>query len=162
MTSGADTSSSTCISLLSLLWQSFKWVGCGGKTLSSATRLRSQYPSRVCHSSSQASCHTSCVRSLLVRNHRLVSIARRAFCPKLILLNGMDNEQEPTSPRAPFASYPPSPERLKSRAPEFYGFVAWSSTYFLFVIYVLWALLPDSWIKAAGVDWYPNRYVHYL
>ncbi|KAJ3569187.1 hypothetical protein NP233_g5212 [Leucocoprinus birnbaumii] len=45
----------------------------------------------------------------------------------------------------------------KSRAPEFYGFVAWASTSFLFVLYVLWALLPDRWIVALGVDWYPNR-----
>lgn len=46
----------------------------------------------------------------------------------------------------------------KSRAPEFYGFVAWASTSLLFIVYVLWALLPDSWIVATGVDWYPNRY----
>jgi len=45
----------------------------------------------------------------------------------------------------------------KSRVPEFYGFVVWASTSFLFVLYVLWALLPDSWITALGISWYPNR-----
>ncbi|KAF5356833.1 hypothetical protein D9756_006469 [Leucocoprinus leucothites] len=51
-----------------------------------------------------------------------------------------------------------NPERMtKSRAPEFYGFVAWASTSFLFVLYILWALLPDRWIMAVGIDWYPNR-----
>ncbi|KAJ3514319.1 hypothetical protein NMY22_g14775 [Coprinellus aureogranulatus] len=50
----------------------------------------------------------------------------------------------------------PPPEH-RSRAPEFYGFVAWTSTYLLFVIYLLWAFLPDAWIVWLGVTWYPNR-----
>ncbi|KAI6043989.1 PIG-P, partial [Pisolithus marmoratus] len=45
----------------------------------------------------------------------------------------------------------------RSRAPEFYGFVAWTSTSFLFVVYVLWALLPDEYIRRLGITWYPNR-----
>jgi len=45
----------------------------------------------------------------------------------------------------------------KSRAPEFYGFVVWASTSLIFVLYILWALLPDSWIMALGINWYPNR-----
>ncbi|THU99145.1 PIG-P [Dendrothele bispora CBS 962.96] len=63
----------------------------------------------------------------------------------------------PTSPTSPLASFPSSPPEYKSRAPEFYGFVAWTSTSFLFVIYVLWALLPDEYIVSLGIDWYPNR-----
>lgn len=47
----------------------------------------------------------------------------------------------------------------KSRAPEFYGFVAWASTSALFFVYILWALLPDECIVTLGVDWYPNRSV---
>ncbi|KXN86524.1 Phosphatidylinositol N-acetylglucosaminyltransferase subunit P [Leucoagaricus sp. SymC.cos] len=50
-----------------------------------------------------------------------------------------------------------SSSRPTSRAPEFYGFVAWASTSVLFVVYILWALLPDEWIVAMGVEWYPNR-----
>ena len=66
-----------------------------------------------------------------------------------------------TSPRSPTAPYrwPPEPEERRSRAPEFYGFVAWTSTYLLFVLYILWALLPDEWIIWTGVTWYPNRCV---
>ncbi|TFK38044.1 PIG-P-domain-containing protein [Crucibulum laeve] len=45
----------------------------------------------------------------------------------------------------------------RSRAPEFYGFVALTSTYLLFGLYVLWALLPDEYIEWTGVTWYPNR-----
>ena len=45
----------------------------------------------------------------------------------------------------------------RSRAPEFYGFVAWTSTYLAFILYLLWALVPDEYIVRAGVEWYPSR-----
>lgn len=62
----------------------------------------------------------------------------------------------PSAP--PLAASPSeSPREHRSRAPEFYGFVAWSSTSFLFVVYVLWALLPDRYIHRLGITWYPNR-----
>jgi len=70
--------------------------------------------------------------------------------------------KEPTSPTAPLASFPPQPEEYRSRAPEFYGFVAWSSTYLLFVLFILWSFLPDEWIVWSGVTWYPNRYFHLI
>ncbi|KAI6129549.1 PIG-P [Pisolithus croceorrhizus] len=54
------------------------------------------------------------------------------------------------SPRQPLRSH-------RSRSPEFYGFVAWTSTSLLFVVYVLWALLPDEYIRRLGIIWYPNR-----
>ncbi|EIW55008.1 PIG-P-domain-containing protein [Trametes versicolor FP-101664 SS1] len=67
-------------------------------------------------------------------------------------------ENGPTSPVSPLAPYPPLlPTESRSRAPEFYGFVAWASTYLLFVLYLAWALLPDRAILALGVSWYPNR-----
>ena len=49
-------------------------------------------------------------------------------------------------------------EEYRSRAPEFYGFVAWSSIYLFFVLSILWSFLPDEWIVRRGVGWYPNRY----
>ncbi|KAJ7060999.1 PIG-P [Mycena amicta] len=66
--------------------------------------------------------------------------------------------ENPTSPLSPLAPYPPviSPE-YRSRAPEFYGFVAWTSTSFLYVVYLLWALLPDEYIQWLGIEWYPSR-----
>jgi len=69
---------------------------------------------------------------------------------------GMD-DLGPTSPRTPLAPYPPYRTQEISRAPEIYGFVAYTSTSVLFILYVLWALLPDSWILAIGIDWYPSR-----
>lgn len=45
----------------------------------------------------------------------------------------------------------------RSRAAEFYGFVAWSSTAIGFCLYVLWALVPDRYILWVGINWYPNR-----
>ncbi|KAI3597861.1 phosphatidylinositol class p [Moniliophthora roreri] len=56
-----------------------------------------------------------------------------------------------------FTPYHASPQTHRSKALELYGFVAWTSTPFLFVIYLLWALLLDEYIVASGVDWYPNR-----
>ena len=67
---------------------------------------------------------------------------------------------DPTSPVSPLAPYPPlPPTEVRSRAAEFYGFVAWTSTYLLFCFFLLWALLPDEYIIWFGVSWYPSRYV---
>ncbi|KAI0077363.1 PIG-P [Panus rudis PR-1116 ss-1] len=64
----------------------------------------------------------------------------------------------PTSPVSPLAPYPPlAPIESRTRAPEFYGFVAWTSTYLLFAVFLLWAFLPDEYLLALGVTWYPNR-----
>ena len=69
-----------------------------------------------------------------------------------------DAPTSPTSPVSPLAPYPPlPPTEVRSRAPEFYGFVAWTSTYLLFCLYLLWALLPDEYIISLGITWYPNR-----
>ncbi|KAK0496332.1 hypothetical protein EDD18DRAFT_1019271, partial [Armillaria luteobubalina] len=59
----------------------------------------------------------------------------------------------PTSPLAPF---PPPPE-LHTRVPEFYGFVAWTSTSLLFMVYSFWAILSDAYIQWFSVTWYPSR-----
>ncbi|KAJ6557956.1 PIG-P-domain-containing protein [Mycena capillaripes] len=68
------------------------------------------------------------------------------------------NEEDPTSPLSPLAPYPPIPSpEYRSRAPEFYGFVAWTSTSFLYIVYLLWALLPDEYIQWLGIEWYPSR-----
>ncbi|PIL23269.1 hypothetical protein GSI_14579 [Ganoderma sinense ZZ0214-1] len=64
----------------------------------------------------------------------------------------------PTSPTAPLAPFPPlPPPAARSRAPEFYGFVAATGTYLVFALYLLWAFLPDAAILVLGVSWYPNR-----
>ena len=62
----------------------------------------------------------------------------------------------PRSPTTAPHRWPP--ESSDSRAPEFYGFVAWTSTYFLFILYILWSVLPDEYIEWLGITWYPNRY----
>jgi len=67
-------------------------------------------------------------------------------------------QEGPAARLAPLASHPPlSVHETRSRAPEFYGFVAWTTTAFCSVVYVLWALLPDELIVYTGIDWYPNR-----
>ncbi|KAH7904401.1 hypothetical protein BJ138DRAFT_1175363 [Hygrophoropsis aurantiaca] len=50
------------------------------------------------------------------------------------------------------ADNPTSPE-YRSRAPEFYGFVAWTSTTICFILFLFWALLPDDitiWVGRMG------------
>ncbi|KAI0743187.1 hypothetical protein BC629DRAFT_1445594 [Irpex lacteus] len=44
----------------------------------------------------------------------------------------------------------PPPTEVRSRAPEFYGFVAWSSTYLLYCFFLLWALLPTPTSFGSG------------
>lgn len=77
------------------------------------------------------------------------------------LPNGQQNGPStllPTSPISPVAPFPPIREPAKrSRAPEFYGFVAWTSTSLLYILYLLWGFLPDAWIAWLGVEWYPSR-----
>ena len=66
--------------------------------------------------------------------------------------------RSPRSPTAPHR-WPRESEERRSRAPEFYGFVAWTSTYLLFVLYILWAILPEQYIERIGMIWYPSRCV---
>ncbi|EIN08569.1 PIG-P-domain-containing protein [Punctularia strigosozonata HHB-11173 SS5] len=64
----------------------------------------------------------------------------------------------PTSPTSPLAPFPPEPSpEDRSRAQEFYGFVAWTSTYLLYILFLLWAFLPDEWLIWLGIEWYPSR-----
>ena len=85
---------------------------------------------------------------------------RRTGAPFFVLTSSpMIMKEPPTSPTAPLAAFPPQPEGYRSRASEFYGFVAWSSTYLLFTLFILWGFLPDEWILWSGVSWYPNRYI---
>lgn len=79
---------------------------------------------------------------------------------------------EPTSPANPIAPFPPlthktlsSPTKLKpatrasgGRAPEFYGFVAQLVVLLSYILFLLWALLPDKVIHALGIRWYPARW----
>ncbi len=48
-------------------------------------------------------------------------------------------------------------EERTGNAPENYGFVALVSTSVLYVIYLIWAFVPDRFLIAAGIEWYPSR-----
>lgn len=77
--------------------------------------------------------------------------------PKLQSLSGSPNSPLDTPKTVVSLSGLPRSGEHYSRAPEFYGFVALTSTYLLFIIYLLWALLPDEYIVWLGVTWYPSR-----
>ncbi|KAF8343087.1 PIG-P [Cantharellus anzutake] len=40
---------------------------------------------------------------------------------------------------------------------EIYGFVALVSTSILYVVYLIWAFIPDRYLVSAGIKWYPSR-----
>ncbi|KIO25272.1 hypothetical protein M407DRAFT_75921 [Tulasnella calospora MUT 4182] len=69
------------------------------------------------------------------------------------------DEDDPTSPKAPVASFPPlpAPSEAGGRPQEFYGFVTWLCTYIAFGLIILWGILPDEWILTLGITWYPSR-----
>lgn len=41
---------------------------------------------------------------------------------------------------------------------EVYGFVGAISTLVAFVVFIIWAYLPESWLHAVGITYYPSRY----
>ncbi|KAK6176786.1 hypothetical protein SNE40_015019 [Patella caerulea] len=46
----------------------------------------------------------------------------------------------------------PSPQRA------FYGFVLYLVAHLSFVIYVIWAFLPEEWLHTIGFTYYPSRH----
>ncbi|CAG8451288.1 7893_t:CDS:2 [Funneliformis caledonium] len=52
-----------------------------------------------------------------------------------------------------------SPTTLtKTPTYEYYGFVLYLSSFIAFVIYLLWAYLPDEILISLGITYYPDRY----
>ncbi|KAJ3295043.1 hypothetical protein HK104_003048 [Borealophlyctis nickersoniae] len=43
-------------------------------------------------------------------------------------------------------------------AREYYGFVVYLASFVVFAIYLVWAILPDSALKAVGITYYPTRH----
>ncbi|KAI8324925.1 phosphatidylinositol N-acetylglucosaminyltransferase subunit P-like protein [Martensiomyces pterosporus] len=41
---------------------------------------------------------------------------------------------------------------------EYYGFVVYLVSLAMFVVYLLWAYLPDEALEAVGITYYPDRY----
>jgi hypothetical protein len=55
------------------------------------------------------------------------------------------------------SSYISSPE--VSGSGEYYGFALFIVATVIMVLWMLWALVPDTVLQSIGIDWYPNRYV---
>lgn len=94
--------------------------------------------------------------------------------------------QAPTSPVSPISPWPPvdideaqpqegstsaeavgvvlhgdgrSASDALPSAKEIYGFIAALLTYFAFILYLVWAILPGSWLESVGWTWYPDKWV---
>mmetsp|Transcript_33370 Transcript_33370/g.56013 ORF Transcript_33370/g.56013 Transcript_33370/m.56013 type:complete len:149 (+) Transcript_33370:169-615(+) len=45
-----------------------------------------------------------------------------------------------------------------ANATEAYGFVGWVTSTAAYVIFLLWAYLPEQYLEDWGVTWYPRKY----
>eukprot|EP00850_Spirogloea_muscicola_P004672 SM000020S06022 [mRNA] locus=s20:440471:442331:- [translate_table: standard] len=50
------------------------------------------------------------------------------------------------------------PAKRGAKPAEAYGFVCSIAVVVAYVLYILWAYLPDAYLHAAGVTYYPSRY----
>lgn len=48
----------------------------------------------------------------------------------------------------------PSPTPVRA----VYGFVLYLAAYVGFVVYVIWAYVPDEWLEAVGITYFPQKY----
>ncbi|KIS70125.1 uncharacterized protein UMAG_05197 [Mycosarcoma maydis] len=57
----------------------------------------------------------------------------------------------------PVTETAPTPSSPRSCAAEYYGFALFIFSTLLWVIWIAWALTPDTVLHSIGIGWYPNR-----
>lgn len=57
------------------------------------------------------------------------------------------------------AQFPPREPTDPAPTVESQGFVLYIGSLVAYVAYLVWAFLPEEWLEAIGIEWYPARYV---
>ncbi|KAJ1848835.1 hypothetical protein LPJ70_000817 [Coemansia sp. RSA 2708] len=77
-------------------------------------------------------------------------------------VSSMRNDQESAGMSEVPSSYPSSVADNTTVAStptyEYYGFVIYLVSLAAFIVYLLWAYLPDEALEAVGITYYPDRY----
>ena len=92
--------------------------------------------------------------SLSLASHVADGSARSAPLPRWSV-----SQSEAVEEEEPIVAPEPAMKMDRSDAVAIYGFVGWIFTFIAYVLYLIWALLPEHVIEGSlGVMWYPNRY----
>ncbi|KAI9479795.1 hypothetical protein LPJ78_003411 [Coemansia sp. RSA 989] len=108
------------------------------------------------HNSTASNRTTSSPGTTADRIQRPVSMATVSSLPS------MQNDQELSGMFETMSSLPSS-DAEDAAAPstptfEYYGFVVYLVSLAAFILYLLWAYLPDEALEAVGITYYPDRY----
>lgn len=92
------------------------------------------------------------------------AISRPSSVPDAIhestLLSPANAELPPAIPdtaRSDGASIQVTTAALPAKASEKYGFVVYVGSLVAWWIYLVWGFVPDRYLKAIGIEWYPHR-----
>ncbi|KAF2078608.1 hypothetical protein CYY_000108 [Polysphondylium violaceum] len=75
-----------------------------------------------------------------------------------LLASSQQQQQQVSSSQQLQPQQPVQQTTTKGANTEVYGFVYWIATFLGYIIYLLWAFIPESALAELGVHYYPNKY----
>jgi phosphatidylinositol N-acetylglucosaminyltransferase subunit P len=49
-------------------------------------------------------------------------------------------------------------DRLELSERSVYAFVGWITSIFMYICFIIWAFVPDSYLISVGIEYYPPKY----